>query len=191
MLHRRGSFLVHSRWSRFARITVRRRRNARRLNDVGAGLETLRWWAKSKRLASGAVRLIGGIGRGTACHTEWGGRCPAWHKILISIALFLNLAGVEGLEPPTPGFGDRCSSRLSYTPAVTARRRGSHAASRPRMQAPGLARAHFRVEDERRVQPPAHFGVRNCRPRAASRRDGSATSRKCRRRRRPAAPCQS
>src|SRR3712207_3252721 len=26
------------------------------------------------------------------------------------------LAGVEGLEPPTPGFGDRCSSRLSYTP---------------------------------------------------------------------------
>src|SRR5438067_4407540 len=26
------------------------------------------------------------------------------------------LAGVEGLEPPTPGFGDRCSSQLSYTP---------------------------------------------------------------------------
>ena len=26
------------------------------------------------------------------------------------------LAGVEGLEPPAPGFGDRCSSRLSYTP---------------------------------------------------------------------------
>jgi hypothetical protein len=23
---------------------------------------------------------------------------------------------VEGLEPPTPGFGDRCSSQLSYTP---------------------------------------------------------------------------
>src|SRR5215467_12931436 len=28
----------------------------------------------------------------------------------------LRLAGVEGLEPPTPGFGDRCSSQLSYTP---------------------------------------------------------------------------
>ena len=28
----------------------------------------------------------------------------------------LPLAGVEGLEPPTPGFGDRCSSQLSYTP---------------------------------------------------------------------------
>ena len=26
------------------------------------------------------------------------------------------LAGVEGLQPPTPGFGDRCSSQLSYTP---------------------------------------------------------------------------
>src|SRR5262245_50827723 len=26
------------------------------------------------------------------------------------------VAGVEGLEPPTPGFGDRCSSQLSYTP---------------------------------------------------------------------------
>src|SRR5215213_4964025 len=28
------------------------------------------------------------------------------------------LAGVEGLEPPTPGFGDRCSSQLSYTPSA-------------------------------------------------------------------------
>ena len=26
------------------------------------------------------------------------------------------LAGVEGLEPPTRGFGDRCSPKLSYTP---------------------------------------------------------------------------
>src|SRR5438309_7807995 len=27
------------------------------------------------------------------------------------------MAGVEGLEPPTPGFGDRCSNQLSYTPS--------------------------------------------------------------------------
>jgi hypothetical protein len=26
------------------------------------------------------------------------------------------MAGVAGLEPATPGFGDRCSSQLSYTP---------------------------------------------------------------------------
>src|SRR5674476_100874 len=26
-----------------------------------------------------------------------------------------SLAGLEGLEPPTPGFGDRCSTTVSYT----------------------------------------------------------------------------
>jgi hypothetical protein len=26
------------------------------------------------------------------------------------------MAGVAGLEPATPGFGDQCSSQLSYTP---------------------------------------------------------------------------
>jgi hypothetical protein len=28
------------------------------------------------------------------------------------------LAGVEGLEPPTIGFGDRCSTNSNYTPVV-------------------------------------------------------------------------
>src|SRR5439155_23558347 len=28
----------------------------------------------------------------------------------------LSSAGPEGLEPPTPGFGDRCSTGLSYGP---------------------------------------------------------------------------
>ena len=27
------------------------------------------------------------------------------------------MAGVAGLEPATPGFGDQCSSQLSYTPS--------------------------------------------------------------------------
>lgn len=31
---------------------------------------------------------------------------------------FGNLAGVEGFEPSTCGFGDRCSTKLSYTPIV-------------------------------------------------------------------------
>jgi hypothetical protein len=34
----------------------------------------------------------------------------------LSLGLPAGLAGVEGLEPPTPGFGDRCSDQLSYTP---------------------------------------------------------------------------
>ncbi len=28
------------------------------------------------------------------------------------------VAGVEGLEPPAIGFGDRCSTNWNYTPAV-------------------------------------------------------------------------
>ena len=36
------------------------------------------------------------------------------------------MAGVEGVEPPTPGFGDRCSSQLSYTPKDTLEYSYSH-----------------------------------------------------------------
>src|SRR4029079_3114590 len=31
---------------------------------------------------------------------------------------FQGVAGARGLEPTTAGFGDRCSAKLSYTPAV-------------------------------------------------------------------------
>jgi hypothetical protein len=34
-------------------------------------------------------------------------------------ALCHRMAGAIGLEPTTPGFGDRCSTRLSYTPKVS------------------------------------------------------------------------
>ena len=30
----------------------------------------------------------------------------------------VKLAGVEGLEPPAIGFGDRCSTNWNYTPEV-------------------------------------------------------------------------
>ena len=47
------------------------------------------------------------------------------------------LAGVEGLEPPTPGFGDRCSSQLSYTPTQSVC--GGPKARRQRDMPEGLA----------------------------------------------------
>ena len=33
------------------------------------------------------------------------------------------LAGQEGLEPPTSGFGDRCSTKLSYWPIQKTKKR--------------------------------------------------------------------
>lgn len=56
------------------------------------------------------------------------------------------MAGVEGLEPPTPGFGDRCSNQLSYTP--TAREAGGALPSDPprgckERQATGVASLHI------------------------------------------------
>src|SRR3954470_17382363 len=43
-------------------------------------------------------------------------KLPNPAKPLTNKSRFFWVAGVEGLEPPTPGFGDRCSSQLSYTP---------------------------------------------------------------------------
>ena len=34
-----------------------------------------------------------------------------------SKSVFFDLAGAEGLEPPTIGFGDRCSTNWNYAPA--------------------------------------------------------------------------
>ena len=33
---------------------------------------------------------------------------------------WFNLAGAEGFEPPTIGFGDRCSTNWNYAPAIYA-----------------------------------------------------------------------
>jgi hypothetical protein len=40
------------------------------------------------------------------------------YKIAKSNRKKKKLAGVEGLEPPAIGFGDRCSTNWNYTPAV-------------------------------------------------------------------------
>ena len=37
-------------------------------------------------------------------------KLPTLGKAFVYQGLDLGMAGVEGLEPPTPGFGDRCSS---------------------------------------------------------------------------------
>jgi hypothetical protein len=41
-------------------------------------------------------------------------------KIENSTAKRKNLAGAEGFEPPTIGFGDRCSTNWNYAPATNA-----------------------------------------------------------------------
>jgi hypothetical protein len=60
------------------------------------------------------------------------------------------VAGVEGLEPPTPGFGDRCSGQLSYTPTGPRIRR-----VRPQYVRPNPKYGHW-------LDPAANvFGQRN------------------------------
>ena len=71
------------------------------------------------------------------------------------------LAGVEGLEPPTPGFGDRCSSRLSYTPPRPARRQGLlpylHRGCKPQ-------HARLRLDLDRTIPEPRFDPSRRVRP---------------------------
>ena len=54
------------------------------------------------------------------CHLSSVFSIPAGHALYLYLSVSCRLAGVEGLEPPTPGFGDRCSSQLSYTPSSPA-----------------------------------------------------------------------
>jgi hypothetical protein len=59
---------------------------------------------------------------------------------------------VEGLEPPTPGFGDRCSGQLSYTPRAGADGQSPH--SRKEQLPVGgvyIAMPHRAVTREKRV----------------------------------------
>jgi hypothetical protein len=58
----------------------------------------------------------------------WGNRCYCFDSkrardisraSLRVSCLLVYLAGVEGLEPPAGGFGDRCSTKLSYTPTMS------------------------------------------------------------------------
>ena len=46
----------------------------------------------------------------------YGGRSAARRKPPLGRAALWVRAGAEGLEPPTPGFGDQCSAKLSYAP---------------------------------------------------------------------------
>lgn len=52
------------------------------------------------------------------------------------------MAGVEGLEPPTPGFGDRCSNQLSYTPRAAPESRQGPAVFGVDSAAPGSDPTH-------------------------------------------------
>src|SRR6266498_1169367 len=45
-------------------------------------------------------------------------RCRRSRPVFALLRLCFRLAGQEGFEPPTRGFGDRCSSRWSYWPIL-------------------------------------------------------------------------
>ena len=82
------------------------RRRERHQQDHGRG---------DDRLPSRRPRDLGDLGPDLLQKLEW-----IRPRHLMSLAALPpsapSVAGVEGLEHPTPGFGDRCSSQLSYTP---------------------------------------------------------------------------
>jgi hypothetical protein len=71
----------------------------------------------SERSAAAGKKAAGDAGNGLVCCRPWRARdhvgricqCRLSHRLRM-LENFGALAGVEGLEPPTPGFGDRCSS---------------------------------------------------------------------------------
>ncbi len=62
------------------------------------------------------------------------------------------LAGVAGLEPATPGFGDRCSSQLSYTPTKVYSDRALGGVGRP-ARARGISYKSAVHPDRLRAKP--------------------------------------
>ena len=71
--------------------------------------------ADRKRLAGKGIGLLDADRNENAdCRTENSGSVAPEENPGLNPP---RVAGVEGLEPPTPGFGDRCSGQLSYTPS--------------------------------------------------------------------------
>ena len=69
----------------------------------------LRYYAKRTRKADVSASAV--IGAIAGCAQVIGSKLDPRAGSSISFgSQTLTLAGVEGLEPPTPGFGDRCSS---------------------------------------------------------------------------------
>src|SRR6185312_5520291 len=82
------------------------------------------------------------------------------------------MAGEEGLEPPTPGFGDRCSNQLSYTPTERRSCRNPRADARWMRFSPRLDFAASPRQFPRAAPlPPVRLAARTgCAPISASKR---------------------
>src|SRR5262245_10864345 len=68
-----------------------------------------------------------------------------------------HLAGVEGFEPPSPGFGVRCSSRSSYTPVPVGGSLDSRSEATPVNRIARAAPALERVERDAALSSPGGY----------------------------------
>src|SRR5690242_18157031 len=103
--------------ARVGQATLRSSPRTSRRNCIGAT-------RASRFLAGGGGRRFCAVGSPSAPG------CPCfWGILLVSRFIAMGVpdqesygfrlegfAGQEGLEPPTPGFGGRCSAKLSYCP---------------------------------------------------------------------------